>query len=162
MLESLFNKVVDLKTRNLIKKRLGHRCFPGNIEKFLRKTYEHIWWLLLIIHCEHLLFKFLHAGKVGLQPGTRDPGSIHGTRDPESSTWDQGPLHRTRDLASSPWDLSPGARDKGPYIRDSIQKTNTWDQSKKTHFVYQSTGFCIVLILIYCLQFGRHFLIIVK
>ena len=127
MLESLFNTVADLKTRNLIKKRLGHRYFPGNIEKIFKNNffYEHSRWLLLIIHCEHLLFKFLHAGKVGLQPGTRDPGSIDGTRDPEPSTWDQGPLHGTRNLAPSTWDLSPGARDKVPYIRDSIQKTNT-------------------------------------
>ena len=36
MLESLFNKVADRKAYNLIKKRLQHRCFPVNIEKFLR------------------------------------------------------------------------------------------------------------------------------
>ena len=39
MLESLFNKVVDLKARNLIKKRLEHRYFPVNIEKFLRTAF---------------------------------------------------------------------------------------------------------------------------
>ena len=34
-LESLFNKVVDLKNCNFIKKRLQHSCFPVNITKFL-------------------------------------------------------------------------------------------------------------------------------
>ena len=36
---SLFNKVAGLKTRNLIKKRLQHRHFPVNIEKFLRTAF---------------------------------------------------------------------------------------------------------------------------
>ena len=33
-----------------IKKRLQHRCFPVNIEQFLRTAFfiEHLWWLLLI------------------------------------------------------------------------------------------------------------------
>ena len=35
MLEPLFNKVTGLKACNVIKKRLYHRCFPGNIAKFL-------------------------------------------------------------------------------------------------------------------------------
>ena len=39
MLESLFNKVADLKARNFIKKRLEHRYFPVNIEKFLRTIF---------------------------------------------------------------------------------------------------------------------------
>ena len=43
-----------------------------------------------------------------------------GTRDPELSTWDLE-----------------------PYMWDPIQRTNPWDQSKKTHFVYRSTVFCI-------------------
>ena len=32
-----------------LKKRLWHRCFPLNFEKFLRTTIfiEHLWWLLL-------------------------------------------------------------------------------------------------------------------
>ena len=34
--ESVFNKVADLKACNLIEKRLQYRCFPVNIEKFLR------------------------------------------------------------------------------------------------------------------------------
>ena len=36
MLESLFNKVVDLKVCNFIKKRHQHRCFPVKFDKFLR------------------------------------------------------------------------------------------------------------------------------
>ena len=35
VLESLFNKVADLKARNLIKRDFN-TCFPVNIEKFLR------------------------------------------------------------------------------------------------------------------------------
>ena len=42
------------KTEILSKKRLGHRCFPVNFEKFLRTPIfiEHLWWLLLI-HPRH-------------------------------------------------------------------------------------------------------------
>ena len=36
MLESLFNKVADLKAYNFIKKRFQHRCFPVTIAKFLK------------------------------------------------------------------------------------------------------------------------------
>ena len=39
VLESLFNKGVDLNARNLIKKRLQHRHFPVNIEKFSRTAF---------------------------------------------------------------------------------------------------------------------------
>ena len=48
MLESLFHKVVDMKSCNFIKKRL-HRCFPVNIAKILRTVFfiEHLRWLLL-------------------------------------------------------------------------------------------------------------------
>ena len=35
MLESLFNKVADLKAWHFIRERHEHRCFPVNIEKFL-------------------------------------------------------------------------------------------------------------------------------
>ena len=35
-LESLFNKAAGLQTCKIIKKILQHRCFPVNIEKFLR------------------------------------------------------------------------------------------------------------------------------
>ena len=45
---------------------------------------------------------------------------------------------------------------------DPIQETNTWDQSKKTHFVDQITVFCVVLILIYSLEFSSQFFIIAK
>ena len=70
--------------------------------------------------------------------------------------WDTGPgtLH-----------LLPYTRDPGPdtlYVRPSIQGANTWDQSKKTHFVYQSVVFCIFLILIYTLEFSSQFLISAK
>ena len=36
VLESLFNRVADLKACHFIKKRLPHRCFHVNIAKFLR------------------------------------------------------------------------------------------------------------------------------
>ena len=35
VLESLFNKAAGLQTRNFIKKRLHHRCFPVIIAEFL-------------------------------------------------------------------------------------------------------------------------------
>ena len=49
ILESLFNKVGDLKPSNFIKNRLQRRCFPVNIVKFFRVTFfiEHLRWLLL-------------------------------------------------------------------------------------------------------------------
>ena len=51
MLETLFNKVAELKACNFIKKRLQHRYFPVNIAKLLRAAFfiEHIRWLLLQI-----------------------------------------------------------------------------------------------------------------
>ena len=55
-----------------------------------------------------------------------------------------------------------GTWDPGPYMWDAIQGTNTWDQSKKTHFVYQGTVFCNALTLIYSLEFSSQFLIIAK
>ena len=39
VLESLFNKVPDLKAFKFIKKRLQHKCFPVNIAKFWRTTF---------------------------------------------------------------------------------------------------------------------------
>ena len=39
VLESLLNKVADLKVHNFIEKRLENRYFPVNIEKFLRTTF---------------------------------------------------------------------------------------------------------------------------
>ena len=41
VLESLFNKVTDLK------EKLQQRCFPLNIAKLLRAAFfiEHLWWL---------------------------------------------------------------------------------------------------------------------
>ena len=50
MLESLFNKVANLKACNFIKKRLWHR-FTVNIAKFLRKPF-------LNNICEWLLLQF--------------------------------------------------------------------------------------------------------
>ena len=42
----------------LLKKRLWHRCFPVNFEKFLRTPLltEHLWWLLLKHLHRSLLF----------------------------------------------------------------------------------------------------------
>ena len=44
-----FNKVAGLKPATLLKKRIWHRCFPVNFEKFLRTSFfiEHLRWLLL-------------------------------------------------------------------------------------------------------------------
>ena len=80
---------------------------------------------------------YQHTGKVGL--GTWDPY-----------------------LGPRNGDPSPGTKDLGPHMWDPIQGTNTWDQSKKTHLVYQSPVFRIVLILIYSLEFTSQFLIIAK
>ena len=38
VLESLFNKAAERKACSMIKKRLKHRCFPGNIAKSLRTS----------------------------------------------------------------------------------------------------------------------------
>ena len=52
VLESLFNKVVELKDCNFLKKRLKHSCFPVHIAKFLRTAFftEHRWLLLYFRH----------------------------------------------------------------------------------------------------------------
>ena len=48
MLESLFNKVVDLEDCNFIKRRLQRRCFPVKFAKFFRTFFtEHLLRLLL-------------------------------------------------------------------------------------------------------------------
>ena len=39
MLESLFNKVADLRPATLLKKRLWHKSFPVNFAKFLRTPF---------------------------------------------------------------------------------------------------------------------------
>ena len=39
VLESVFNKVAELKAGNFIKNRLQHRCFPVNIAKCLRTAF---------------------------------------------------------------------------------------------------------------------------
>ena len=45
----LFNKVAGMRSATLFKKRVWHRCFPENFEKFLRTPFfiKHLWWLLL-------------------------------------------------------------------------------------------------------------------
>ena len=56
-----FNKVAGLRPATLLKKRLWHRCFPVNFDKFLRTPFfiEHLWWLLLspttsfLLHCRN-------------------------------------------------------------------------------------------------------------
>ena len=44
-----FIKVAGLRPTTLLEKRLWHRYFPVNFEKFLRTPFyiEHLWWLLL-------------------------------------------------------------------------------------------------------------------
>ena len=46
-----FNKVEVIRSATLLKKRLWHRCFPGNFLKFLRTPFftEHIWWMFLTL-----------------------------------------------------------------------------------------------------------------
>ena len=39
MLESLFNKVLDVKAYSIVKKRLQRRCFPVNMKQLLRTPY---------------------------------------------------------------------------------------------------------------------------
>ena len=45
----LFNKVAGLKAATLLKKRLRHRCFLGNLAKFFKSNffYKHFQWLFL-------------------------------------------------------------------------------------------------------------------
>ena len=44
-----FNKVADLRSATLLKKRFWYRCLPVNFAKFLRTPFlkEHLRWLLL-------------------------------------------------------------------------------------------------------------------
>ena len=60
MLESLLNKVADLKARNFIKKKLEHRCFPVKYAKFFRTPSftEHLRWLLLEMERHLIVFPF--------------------------------------------------------------------------------------------------------
>ena len=53
-----FNKVAGLRPeyiKNMLKKRLQHRCFPLNLVKFLKNSFfkEHLSWLLL---CKRFIF----------------------------------------------------------------------------------------------------------
>ena len=60
VLESLFNKVAGLKTRNFIKKKLQHRRFPVKFVEFLRTPIftEHLPWLLLEMERHFIIFPF--------------------------------------------------------------------------------------------------------
>ena len=51
VLESLLNKVADLKAFNFKKKRLHYGDLLVNIAKFLRTVFfiENLWWLLLVV-----------------------------------------------------------------------------------------------------------------
>ena len=51
-------KLKDLKAATQLKRDLNTGFFHVNIEKILRTVFfiENFRWLLLIIHCEHLLF----------------------------------------------------------------------------------------------------------
>ena len=54
--QSLFlNKVARLRPAHLSKKRLWHRCFPVNVDKFLTTPFltEHLQWLLLCFNDTH-------------------------------------------------------------------------------------------------------------
>ena len=57
MLESLCNKVADLQTCNVIKKRLQHRCFPVNILNPLRTPILKIMWKRLLPPLEVFCFR---------------------------------------------------------------------------------------------------------
>ena len=96
-----------------------------------------------------------HTGKVG--PGTHSWNPGPGTLHLRPFTWDPGLIGLTRDPGPRIWDPSPRT-----HLWDPVQGTNTRNQSKKTHFVYQSTVFCLVLILIYSLELSSQFLIIAK
>ena len=54
-----FNKVAGLRPVALLKKRLWHRCFLVNFEKFLRTHFlpDHLRWLLLCLYCHMILFQ---------------------------------------------------------------------------------------------------------
>ena len=60
--------------------------------------------------------------KQDLGPGTRDPGSICGTRDPGTSTWDPGRRTHKRDPGPEPL---LGIQDLGPSTQDPLSVT--WD-----------------------------------
>ena len=54
----LFNKVADLRTVALLKKRFWYRCFPVNFLKFLKTPItEHFRWLLLKTPVNQLIFR---------------------------------------------------------------------------------------------------------
>ena len=62
--QSLFlNKVAGLRPAILLKNRLRRSFFPVNFAKFSRTRFftEHLPWLLLIIHQEHVLSGFKDA-----------------------------------------------------------------------------------------------------
>ena len=124
MLESLFNKVADLKTSNLIKKRLGHRHFPGNIEKFLRTTFfmntSGGCFLLFIvnIYCLNFCMREKWDSNPGL--GTQDRYMGPGIRNPLLGTKDLYMGLGTWHLPLGTFHLGPGT--KGPIIETLFKK----------------------------------------
>ena len=60
--------------------------------------------------------------------------------------------------------VGPGTRE--PPRHESLVTqdlgSHMWDPIRNTHSVYQSTVFCVVLLLIYSLEFSSQFLIIAK
>ena len=129
MLESLFNKVADLKTRNLIKKRLGHRYFPGNIEKFLRTTFfmnkAGGCFLLFIVNI--CCLNFCMREKWDSNPGL-------GTQDRYMGPGIRNPLLGTKDLyiGLRTWHLPLGTFHLGPGTRDPILGTLSKKQIRGT------------------------------
>ena len=47
--KDVLRNFAKFRPATLLKKRLWHRCLPGNVAKFLRIPFltEHLWWLLL-------------------------------------------------------------------------------------------------------------------
>ena len=63
MLESLLNKVANLKACNFIKKRLHHRCFPVKFAKILRiAILKNICERLSLSNYSLLLSSHIHVG----------------------------------------------------------------------------------------------------
>ena len=63
------NKVAGLRPATLLQKRLRHRCFPVNFEKFLGTLFfiEHIRWIIFKCFTPLAIFakKFLHHHLTG-------------------------------------------------------------------------------------------------
>ena len=59
-----------LQTRNFIKGKLQHRCFPVRFANYFKKTFftEHLQWLLLIQH--NMLFRLIQKWQTELDLGS--------------------------------------------------------------------------------------------